>query len=85
MNDSATADIALIGLAVMGQNLVMNLCDHGFSVAVYNRTTEVTDTFANGPAKDMSVVPCHDLAALTAALQRPRKVMIMVRAGSAVD
>jgi 6-phosphogluconate dehydrogenase len=55
------ADIAMIGLAVMGQNLVMNMADHGFTVAVYNRTTSVVDDFVNGPAKGMSIVPTHSL------------------------
>ncbi|NKC11184.1 MAG: decarboxylating NADP(+)-dependent phosphogluconate dehydrogenase [Gammaproteobacteria bacterium] len=84
MNESS-ADIALIGLAVMGQNLVMNLCDNGFKVAVYNRTSAITQTFVEGPAKGMAVLPCDDLPAVVAALKKPRRVMIMVRAGGAVD
>ena len=85
MNDAAKADVALIGLAVMGQNLVLNMCDHDVRVAVYNRSGDVTDTFANGPAAGKSVVPCKTLAELTASLERPRCVMIMVRAGAPVD
>jgi len=79
------ADIALIGLAVMGQNLVMNMADHGFTVAVYNRTTSVVDNFVNGPAKDMSVVGAHSLEEMVAALKRPRRVMMLVKAGQPVD
>lgn len=85
MNDAAKADVALIGLAVMGQNLVLNMCDHDVRVAVYNRSGDVTDTFANGPAAGKSVVPCKTLSELTASLERPRCVMIMVRAGAPVD
>ncbi|MCB1740643.1 MAG: decarboxylating NADP(+)-dependent phosphogluconate dehydrogenase [Gammaproteobacteria bacterium] len=79
------ANVGLIGLAVMGQNLVLNLCDHGFTVAVFNRSESVTRAFAEGGAKNAAVVPCYDIEALVAALERPRRVMIMVRAGSAVD
>ncbi len=79
------ADIALIGLAVMGQNLVMNMADHGFTVAVYNRTTSVTDAFVSGPAKEMSIVGAHSLEELVAALKRPRRVMMLVKAGKPVD
>ncbi len=62
------ADIAMIGLAVMGQNLVMNMADHGFSVAVYNRTTSVVDEFVNGSAKGMNIVGTHSLEEMVAAL-----------------
>ncbi len=79
------ADIALIGLAVMGQNLVMNMADHGFTVAVYNRTAAVTDAFVNGPAKGMSIIGAHTLEELVAALKRPRRVMMLVKAGQPVD
>lgn len=85
MSESARADVALIGLAVMGQNLVLNLCDHGFTVAVQNRSPEVTDRFVNGPGAGKALVSCADFAAVAAALERPRRVMIMVRAGAAVD
>ncbi len=79
------ADIAMIGLAVMGQNLVMNMADHDFTVAAYNRTTSVTDEFVEGPAKGMSVIGTHSLEELVAALKRPRRVMLLVKAGKAVD
>ena len=61
------ADIALIGLAVMGQNLVLNMADHGFTVAVYNRTTSVVDAFVKGPAKGMTIIGTHSLEELVAA------------------
>jgi len=79
------ADIALIGLAVMGQNLVLNMADHGFTVAVYNRTTSVTDAFVEGPAKGMNVIGAHSLEALVTTLKRPRRVMMLVKAGQPVD
>jgi 6-phosphogluconate dehydrogenase len=79
------ADIGLIGLAVMGQNLVLNMADHGYRVAVFNRTTSRVDDFINGPAKDKNIVGAHSLEQLVAALQTPRKVMLMVKAGEVVD
>ena len=79
------ADIGLIGLAVMGENLAMNMAGKGFVVAVYNRTTEKVDRFVAGRAKGMDVVGCHSLEALVDALEPPRRVMLMVRAGAAVD
>ena len=79
------ADIALIGLAVMGQNLVLNMNDHGFKVAVYNRTTETMKEFIEGPAKGTNVEGYATLEELVKSLKRPRRVMIMVKAGAAVD
>ncbi|MCK9609424.1 MAG: decarboxylating NADP(+)-dependent phosphogluconate dehydrogenase [Methylomonas sp.] len=79
------ANIGLIGLAVMGQNLVLNMNDHGFKVAVYNRTTSKVDDFLDGPAKDTQVVGTHSLQALVDSLEAPRKVMLMVKAGAVVD
>jgi 6-phosphogluconate dehydrogenase len=79
------ADIALIGLAVMGQNLVLNMADHGFTVAVYNRTTSVVDNFIEGPAKGKTIIGTHSLEELVAALKRPRRVMLLVKAGQPVD
>jgi 6-phosphogluconate dehydrogenase len=81
----ATADIGLIGLAVMGQNLVLNMDDHGFTVAVYNRTVERTDEFLSGPAAGTRVIGTASLPELVAQLVRPRRVMIMVKAGAPVD
>ena len=82
---STQHDIGLVGLAVMGQNLVLNMANHGFSVGVFNRTTSKTDEFVNGPAKGKSVTGYHTLADLVANLKKPRKVMMMVKAGPAVD
>jgi 6-phosphogluconate dehydrogenase len=80
-----TADIGLIGLAVMGENLVLNMERHGYTVAVFNRTVAKVDAFISGRAKGKRVVGCHSVKELVAALKRPRKVMIMVKAGPAVD
>src|SRR5712692_7241969 len=80
-----TADIGLIGLAVMGENLVLNMESHGYTVAVFNRTTARVDDFLAGRAKGKHIVGCHAVKDLVAALKRPRKVMIMVKAGGAVD
>ncbi|MEI9941754.1 MAG: decarboxylating NADP(+)-dependent phosphogluconate dehydrogenase [Pseudomonadota bacterium] len=80
-----SSDIALIGLAVMGQNLVMNMNDHGFTVSVYNRTGSVTDEFMAGPAKGSKVVPHKTVKELVASLKSPRRVFILVKAGAAVD
>ena len=79
------ADIGLIGLAVMGQNLVLNMNDHGFTVAVYNRTTSVVDEFLAGSAKGTKVIGAHSLEELAGLLKRPRRVMMLVKAGQPVD
>jgi 6-phosphogluconate dehydrogenase len=79
------ADIGLIGLAVMGENLVLNMESHGFTVAVYNRTTSKVDDFVNGRGAGKNIIGTHSLEALCASLERPRRVMIMVKAGAAVD
>lgn len=81
----AENDIALIGLAVMGQNLVLNMANNGYQVAVYNRTTSTTDEFIAGNAAGKSITGYHSLEELVASLKRPRKVMLMVKAGPAVD
>ena len=81
----AKADIGMIGLAVMGQNLVLNFSDHGYSVAVYNRSPEVTREFLAGPAKGASVIGTNSIGELVDRLERPRKVMLMVKAGKPVD
>jgi 6-phosphogluconate dehydrogenase len=80
-----TADIGLIGLAVMGQNLVLNMNDHGFTVAVYNRTVSKVDEFLEGPAKGTDVIGVHSIPDLIAQLKRPRRIMLMVKAGEPVD
>ncbi len=82
---SQKADIGLIGLAVMGQNLVLNMNDHGFRVAVFNRTTEVVDEFLAGSARGTGIVGAHSLEELVGALARPRRVMLLVKAGRPVD
>ncbi len=79
------ADIGLVGLAVMGENLVLNMESKGFTVACYNRTTSKVDEFVNGRGQGKRIVGCHSVAELCAALARPRKVMLMVKAGAAVD
>jgi 6-phosphogluconate dehydrogenase len=81
----ADADIGLIGLAVMGENLVLNMANHGYTVAVYNRTTSRVDEFVAGRAAGKSIVGAHSPAELIAKLKRPRRVMIMVKAGGPVD
>ena len=81
----ADADIGLIGLAVMGQNLVLNMADHGYTVAVFNRTTSKVDDFLAGPAQDKSIIGCHSLSEFCQSLRSPRRIMLMVKAGSAVD
>jgi 6-phosphogluconate dehydrogenase len=79
------ADIGLIGLAVMGQNLVLNMDDHGFTVAVFNRTVSRVDDFINGNAKGTKVIGTHSIEELVSALKRPRRVMLLVKAGQPVD
>ncbi|MFU8788002.1 MAG: decarboxylating NADP(+)-dependent phosphogluconate dehydrogenase [Methylobacter sp.] len=79
------ANIGLIGLAVMGQNLVLNMNGHGFKVAVFNRTTRIVDEFLDGPAKNTPIIGAHSLEALVEQLDSPRIVMLMVKAGQAVD
>ncbi len=83
--NSKQCDIGLIGLAVMGENLVLNMESKGFNVAVFNRTTEVTEKFAAGKAKGKNIVPARTMEEFVANLSRPRKAMIMVKAGAPVD
>src|ERR1700730_12219182 len=78
-------DIGLIGLAVMGENLVLNMESKDFTVAVFNRTVEVTEKFAAGKAKGRNIQPTRTIEEFVAALKRPRKAMIMVKAGGPVD
>jgi 6-phosphogluconate dehydrogenase len=84
------ADIGLIGLAVMGQNLALNMDDHGFTVTIYNRTVSVVDEFLRGNARSSSgegrkILGAHSLEELVAVLKRPRRIMLMVKAGQPVD
>jgi len=79
------ADIGLIGLAVMGQNLVLNMNDRGFKVAVYNRTVALVDEFLEGSAAGTKIVGAHSLEELVDALEKPRRVMLLVKAGQPVD
>ncbi len=79
------ADIGLIGLAVMGENLAMNMESKGFTVAVYNRSTEKVDAFLAGRAAGRNFIGCHSPEELVQALSKPRKIFMMVKAGAAVD
>lgn len=81
----SSADIGLIGLAVMGQNLVLNMNDHGFTVAVYNRTVSKVDDFLNNEAKGTKVIGAHSIPEFISMLKRPRRVFLLVKAGAAVD
>ncbi|AMD19855.1 HCL296Wp [Eremothecium sinecaudum] len=80
-----TGDIGLIGLAVMGQNLILNAADHGFTVVAYNRTVSKVDDFLANEAKGKSIIGAHSVAELCSKLKRPRRVILLVKAGDAVD
>jgi 6-phosphogluconate dehydrogenase len=79
------ADIALIGLAVMGQNIILNMNDHGFTVVAFNRTVEKVDHFLANEAKGTKIIGAHSLPEMVAQLKKPRRVMMLVKAGAAVD
>jgi len=79
------ADIGVIGLAVMGQNLILNMNDHGYKVVAYNRSTDKVDAFLQGAAKDTQISGAYSLQELADSLEKPRIIMLMVRAGDAVD
>jgi len=79
------ADIALIGLAVMGQNLILNMNDHGFVVVAYNRTVSKVDDFLNNEAKGTKVIGAHSIEEMVSKLKSPRRVMMLVKAGKPVD
>src|SRR3984957_9494579 len=79
------ADIALIGLAVMGQNLILNMNDHGFIVVAYNRTVSKVDEFLNKEAKGTKVIGAHSIQEMVGLLKKPRRVMMLVKAGPPVD
>src|ERR1700754_4550898 len=86
MAETSSADVGLIGLAVMGQNLALNMADHGFKVAVFNRTTRLMQDFvAANLATPGGLVGCENLPDLLAAVKKPRKIVILVKAGPAVD
>ena len=79
------ADIGLIGLAVMGENLVLNMESKGFTVAVFNRSVEKVDKFITGRGANKNFIGAHSVKELCDSLERPRKVMMLVKAGQAVD
>jgi len=79
------ADIGLIGLAVMGENLVLNMANHGHTVAVFNRTVSKVDNFINGNARGKKIIGTHSIKELIGSLKKPRRVMLMVKAGKPVD
>src|ERR1700737_500630 len=81
----ATCDIGLIGLAVVGQNLVLNMDDHGYKVAVFNRTVSKVDEFIAKEAAGTQVVGAHSIPELVQTLKKPRRVMLMGKAGETVD
>jgi 6-phosphogluconate dehydrogenase len=81
----AKADIGLIGLAVMGENLILNMESKGFTVACFNRTVSKVDNFIEGRAKGKNIIGCHSIEELVENLAKPRKIMLMVKAGAAVD
>ncbi|MDX1352296.1 MAG: NAD(P)-binding domain-containing protein, partial [Thiomicrorhabdus sp.] len=81
----SAADIGLIGLAVMGQNLVLNMAEHGFRVCVYNRSEQKTNEFIENRAQGFSIGAAYSLQELVDSLSAPRKVMLMVKAGEVVD
>ena len=78
-------DIALIGLAVMGQNIILNMNDHGFTVVAFNRTVSKVDDFLANEAKGTNIVGAHSMEDMVAKLKKPRRVMLLVKAGTAVD
>ena len=82
---TAQGDIAVIGLAVMGQNLILNMNDHGFTVVAYNRTTAKVDEFLAHEAKGTKIIGARSVQEMVSLLKRPRRVMLMVKAGAAVD
>ncbi|MBN1360854.1 MAG: NADP-dependent phosphogluconate dehydrogenase, partial [Sedimentisphaerales bacterium] len=81
----AKADIGVIGLAVMGENLILNMESKGFTVACFNRTVSKVDDFINGRGRGKKLIGCHSIEEMTANLKKPRKVMLMVKAGAPVD
>ena len=82
---TAEADIGLIGLAVMGQNIALNIHDNGYGISVFNRTTSKVDDFLAGPASGTGVIGTHSIEEFISTLKRPRRILLMVKAGAAVD
>src|ERR1700727_325377 len=80
-----SSDIALIGLAVMGQNIVLNMNDHGYKVVAFNSTTSKVDEFLANEAKGTKVVGAHSLQELVGLLKKPRRIMLLVKAGAPAD
>ncbi|RCK64223.1 6-phosphogluconate dehydrogenase, decarboxylating [Candida viswanathii] len=85
MSSAPKGDIGLIGLAVMGQNLILNMADHGYTVVAYNRTTSKVDHFLANEAKGKPILGAHSIQELVDQLKRPRRIMLLVKAGAAVD
>ncbi|BDD56339.1 phosphogluconate dehydrogenase (decarboxylating)gnd1 [Monascus purpureus] len=85
MAEKAVADFGLIGLAVMGQNLILNGADHGFTVCAYNRTTSKVDRFLENEAKGKSIIGAHSVEEFVSKLKRPRVIVLLVMAGKPVD
>src|SRR5262252_5254241 len=82
---AGNCQIGLIGLGVMGENLALNIERNGFTIAIYNRSTDKVDEFVNGRGKSKNVVGCHDEKSFCEALARPRKIILLVKAGDPVD
>jgi len=85
MAEQAVGDFGLIGLAVMGQNLILNIADNGFTVVVFNRTVSKVDRFMDNEAKGKSIVGTHSIQEFCSKLKTPRRIMLLVMAGKAVD
>ena len=85
MKMAKKADIGLIGLAVMGENLILNMESKGYTVACFNRTVAKVDAFINGRGAGKKLIGCHSVQELAASLKKPRRIMMMVKAGAAVD
>ena len=79
------ADIGVVGLAVMGENLILNMASKGFTVACFNRTTSKVDAFIAGRAQGKTIVGCHSVQEMVATLAKPRKVMVLIKAGDPID
>ena len=85
MKTAKKADIGLIGLAVMGENLILNMESKGYTVACFNRTVAKVDAFISGRGAGKKLIGCHTVQELAASLKKPRRIMMMVKAGAAVD